>query len=115
VPKNAVPISVNANSPQAVCLTAFSSGFSREKPGFSSYTGEYQRLNGLAIDPLSGFEYVNNLSLFPKPYSAIHIIDERHVVAATEPMDAMPGNFVNLKLVMQPQVLSNFNEEDLHW
>jgi hypothetical protein len=84
LPKDAVPLSGNANSAQAVCLTEFSSGFSRERPGFSSYMSEYQRFEGLASDPLSGFEHVNNLSLFPNPYNTIHIIDEKNVVAATE-------------------------------
>jgi hypothetical protein len=83
-PRPAVPLSVYVNCAQAICLAAFSSGFSRERPGFSSYMGEYQRFEGFATDPLSGFEHVNNLSLFPNPYNTILIIDERNVVAAAE-------------------------------
>ena len=28
-------------------------------------------------------------------------------------MTSIPGNFINIKLVRQPRILSNFNEEDL--
>ncbi len=65
------------------------------------------------LDPLFGPEYMNNLSPFPNSYISVHIIDERNVVAATQPMDSIPGSFINIKLVRHPQVLSNFNEEDL--
>jgi hypothetical protein len=50
-------------------------------------------------DPLLRPEYMNNLSLFPDSNISVHIIDERNVVAATQPMDSILGSFINIKLV----------------
>jgi hypothetical protein len=58
---------------------------------------------------------MNNLSLFPNSNISVHIIDEINVVAAIQPMDSIPGNFIDIELVRQPQVFSNFNEQDLLW
>lgn len=65
------------------------------------------------LDPPFVPEYMNNLSRFLSSYVFVHIIDERNAVAATRSINSIPGGFINIKLVRQPQVLSNFNEEDL--
>jgi hypothetical protein len=56
---------------------------------------------------------MNNISRFLSPYISAHIVDERNAVAATQPIYSIPGGFINIRLVRQPQVLSNFNEENL--
>ncbi len=72
--------------------------------------GEYQMFDGLATDPLSRFEYVSNLSLFPNPHSTIHIQMKETRLRQRSQLDATPGNFVKIKPVRQPQVLSNLNK-----
>jgi hypothetical protein len=63
------------------------------------------------LDPPFGPEYMNNISRFLSSYLSAHIVDERNAVAATQPINSMPGGFINIRLVRQPQVLSNLTRK----
>jgi hypothetical protein len=54
-------------------------------------------------DPPFGPECMNNISRFLSSYISAHILDERNAVAANQPINSIPGGFINIRLVRHPQ------------